>query len=221
MSVPHHVPPALLLAAALAYLLGSIPFGLFLTRLGGAGDIRTIGSGNIGATNVLRTGRRGLAAATLVLDALKGVAAVLIARRLCPGDATMAASVAALLAVIGHCFPIWLGFRGGKGVATGLGVIGALCWPVGLICCAIWLAVAKLTHISSAGALAAFLAAPMLMPVLSAQPFRSPLCIATLLLTLLILLRHRENIERLIAGKESRIQLGATPQKTPQHKIDP
>lgn len=206
-AIPHSLP----IAAIMAYLLGSVPFGLFLTRFFGAGDLRKIGSGNIGATNVLRTGRKGLAAATLLLDGLKGVLAVLLARKLCPEGVAMAVAVAGLLAVIGHCFPVWLRFRGGKGVASGLGVILAMCWPAGLACCVIWLAVARLTRISSAGALAAFIAAPVLMPLLSRNPVFSPVPIAMALITLLIILRHRDNIARIIAGRESQIQINHPP----------
>ena len=147
------------LALAIGYLLGSIPFGVLLTRAGGAGDLRSIGSGNIGATNVLRTGRRGLAAGTLLLDGAKGALAVSLA-------AAFAGSVwmplAAIAAVVGHCFPVWLRLRGGKGVATGLGTLLALDWRMGLGACAVWLAVFAATRISSAGALAAFAAAPLL-----------------------------------------------------------
>ena len=133
------------LSAIVGYLLGSIPFGLLITRAAGLGDVRKIGSGNIGATNVLRTGRRELAAATLVLDAAKGAVAVLIARWLWPGDPVF---IAAIAAFIGHCFPAWLGFKGGKGVATYIGVMLALCWPVGLIFCAVWLLIAVTRRIS-------------------------------------------------------------------------
>ncbi|GBR06128.1 glycerol-3-phosphate 1-O-acyltransferase PlsY [Asaia siamensis] len=205
--------PPFLLCAGLAYLIGSIPFGLLISHLGGAGDIRKIGSGNIGATNVLRTGRKGLAAATLLLDALKGALAVLMVRLLLDADLQTGMAIAGVSVVIGHCFPVWLKFRGGKGVATGLGVFFALCWPVGIACCIVWLAVAKLSRISSAGALAAFAVAPFLMPPLSEQPLHSPLPIATLILTLIILLRHTSNIRRLILGRESRINIDPPPQK--------
>src|SRR6202041_1756266 len=146
------------LALALGYLLGSIPFGLVLTRLAGTGDLRSIGSGNIGATNVLRTGRKGLAAATLVLDGLKGAAAVLIARAWLEDQDT--ALLAGLAAVLGHLFPVWLRFKGGKGVATGLGVLIAAAWPIGLAACAVWLVVAGISRFSSLAALAAFASAP-------------------------------------------------------------
>lgn len=204
--------PQFLLCAGIAYVLGSIPFGLLISHVGGAGDIRKIGSGNIGATNVLRTGRKGLAAATLLLDGLKGALAVLLVPFLLDGQIQTGMGIAAVCVVIGHCFPIWLGFRGGKGVATGLGALFALCWPVGIACCLVWLAVAKLSHISSAGALAAFAVAPFIMPPLSEQPLQSPLPIATLLLTLIILLRHTSNIRRLLTGRESKINIDPAPQ---------
>jgi glycerol-3-phosphate acyltransferase PlsY len=187
-----------ILAAFVAgYLLGSIPFGLLLTRAAGLGDIRRIGSGNIGATNVLRTGRRGLALATLLLDGGKGAAAVLVAASF-GADAALAAAFGA---IIGHLFPVWLSFRGGKGVATGLGVILAAFWPAGLAACAAWLAGAALSRRSSVGALAAFAAAPA-----AALAWGRP-TIAALLLTIgaLVYMRHSANIRRLIAGTEPRI----------------
>lgn len=195
----------LLLPILLGYVLGSIPFGLIITRLGGAGDIRSIGSGNIGATNVLRTGRRGLAAATLLLDGLKGAAAVLIAANWpLLAQTPHAALWAGLFAVIGHMFPVWLGFRGGKGVATGLGVALASCWPAGVLMCLIWLIGAKVTKISSASALAAFVAFPFL-----AWIFAGPAhALLALIVTLLVLARHHGNIRRLLTGTEPRI--GAT-----------
>lgn len=185
---------------AIAYLLGSIPFGLLLSRLAGLGDIRRIGSGNIGATNVLRTGRRGLAAATLLLDAAKGAVAVLIAQHFGPDMAAIAAAAA----VIGHMFPVWLRFRGGKGVATGLGALLALAWPVGVLACLVWLAVAALFRYSSLAALAAFLASPALAWFL-ADPQRAELA---LFIAVLVFLRHHANIRRLIRGEESKIRLG-------------
>jgi glycerol-3-phosphate acyltransferase PlsY len=188
---------ALLAAAVAGYLLGSIPFGLLLTRAAGLGDIRRIGSGNIGATNVLRTGRRGLALATLLLDGGKGAAAVLLASRF-GADAALAAAFGA---IIGHLFPIWLSFRGGKGVATGLGVILAAFWPAGLAACAAWLAGAALSRRSSVGALAAFAAAPA-----AALAWGRPAVAALLLLiAALVYMRHSANIRRLIAGTEPRI----------------
>ena len=192
-------------AALLSYLLGSIPFGLILTRLGGAGDIRRIGSGNIGATNVLRTGRRGLAAATLLLDGLKGVVAVLLCKLALFLLAPEAGAVAAVCVVLGHCFPVWLGGRGGKGVATGLGAVLALDWQAGAICCLVWLLVARSSRISSAGALAAFaLPAPLLL-CFGGGVLRAPLPWAGLAITLIVWARHRANIRRLLSGTEPRV----------------
>ncbi len=189
---------ALLAAALLGYLLGSIPFGLLLTRAAGLGDIRKLGSGNIGATNVLRTGRRELAAATLLLDGVKGAAAVLLADWLI-GPAAM--PLAAVAAVLGHCLPPWLGFRGGKGVATGLGVVLALDWRIGLGCCLAWLLMAAASRRSSAGALAAIVLAPLLAAAL--RPW--PVTLALALVAVVVVLRHRANIARLLAGTEPRI----------------
>jgi glycerol-3-phosphate acyltransferase PlsY len=184
--------------AALGFLLGSIPFGLLLTRGAGLGDIRAIGSGNIGATNVLRTGKKGLALATLLLDAGKGAAAVQVTLLLF-GAFWM--PLAAVSAVIGHCFTPWLGFRGGKGVATGLGALLALDWRVGAISCATWLLVAFATRISSAGALAAFLVSPFVAAwLLPAYWWSAPLGIA-----ILVFWRHQANIRRILAGTEPRI----------------
>lgn len=197
--------PSLLLIAAIAYGLGSIPFGLILTAATGGGDIRQIGSGNIGATNVLRTGRKGLAAATLLLDALKGALAVFLAFRLGGDQLSLAMGVAAVAVVVGHCFPVWLGFRGGKGVATGLGTIWVLSWPVGVACCVVWLVVARLSRISSAGALSAFLVAPILMVITKGQGINAPIPVATALIALLIWVRHYSNIVRLLTGNEPRV----------------
>jgi glycerol-3-phosphate acyltransferase PlsY len=184
--------------AALSLLCGSIPFGLLLTRAAGLGDIRAIGSGNIGATNVLRTGRRGLAAATLLLDAGKGAAAVQLTALLF-GPPWM--PLAGIAAVVGHCFTPWLGFRGGKGVATGLGVLLALDWRLGLAACATWLAVAIATRISSAGALAAFALSPLAAAwMLPAYWWVAPAGIAAL-----VWWRHDANIRRILAGTEPRI----------------
>ncbi len=186
---------------ALGYLLGAIPFGLLLTRLAGIGDIRAIGSGNIGATNVLRTGRRGLAAATLLLDAAKGAAAVLLARLwLAPGLPAFL-WLAALGAVIGHVFPLWLGFRGGKGVATALGVLLAAVWPAGVLACVIWLLAAVIGRRSSLAALIALAASPFLTFAFAGAGAVAP----SLAIAALIFWRHRANIARLLAGTEPRI----------------
>ena len=189
--------PFVLAALAFGYLLGSIPFGVILTRFAGVGDVRNIGSGNIGATNVLRTGRKGLAAATLLGDALKGTAAVLIARVWGPE----AAILAALGAFFGHLFPVWLGFKGGKGVATFLGcLIGLNLWAA-LAFAAIWLAVAFASRYSSLSALVASAATPAVLWALD-QP---QMAAAFVLLAILLWWKHRENLRRLTAGTESRI----------------
>ena len=188
---------AFLIALVGGYLIGSVPFGLLLTKAAGLGDIRQVGSGNIGATNVLRTGRKGLAAATLILDGLKGAVAVLLARHFL-GDQDVVVGTAA---VLGHLFPVWLGFRGGKGVATGLGVLLAAAWPVGLACCAVWLLAAKFLKMSSAAALTAFAAAPLFALVLSSADH----ALMALLIAVLVFWRHEANIRRLLAGTEPRI----------------
>ena len=192
-------PKALLpLAFIVGYLLGSIPFGLVLTRLAGTPDLRSIGSGNIGATNVLRTGRKGLAAATLLCDMLKGTIAVLIAGYLGGPDAAM---LAALGAFLGHLFPVWLKFRGGKGVAVYIGVLIGLFWPAAVLFCALWLVTAVLTRYSSLAALVASVATPIFLW------WFGHLALASLFaaLTLLLFYVHRENIKRLQAGNEGRI----------------
>jgi glycerol-3-phosphate acyltransferase PlsY len=190
--------PYVLAGFAAAYLLGSIPFGVILTRLAGAGDIRRIGSGNIGATNVLRTGRRGLAALTLLLDAGKGWLAVFLAGRLYGPDMAVVASYGVF---IGHIFPLWLKFHGGKGVSTALGVLLALSWPVGLSVFAIWIAVIAATRLSSLAALVASVAAPVVAYLL-VTPRMAEICAV---LAVLIWLRHIGNIRRLLRGEESRI----------------
>jgi glycerol-3-phosphate acyltransferase PlsY len=186
-------------ACLIGYLLGAIPFGLLLTKIAGLGDIRGIGSGNIGATNVLRTGRKGLAAATLVLDGLKGAAAVLIAQALVYDQDV--ALLAGLAAVLGHMFPVWLGFKGGKGAATGLGVLIAVAWPIGLVACAVWLLVAATARISSLATLAAFASAPAL--ALIVEDFGVVKLAFTI--AVLVFVRHQTNIRRLFAGTEPRI----------------
>lgn len=189
---------SLILAAALGYLLGSVPYGLLLTRAAGLGDVRAIGSGSIGATNVLRTGNKKLAAATLVLDAAKGAVALLLARWIWGEDAALLAGFAALL---GHTFPVWLGFKGGKGVATGAGVLLAAQPGLGLLLLAVWLAMALLTRISSASALTVCALAPV-VAALSGDWRLAGFCLGV---ALLIAIRHHANIRRLIAGTEPRI----------------
>ena len=185
-------------AAAIAgYLLGSIPFGLLLTRAAGLGDIRKIGSGNIGATNVLRTGHKGLAAATLLLDGGKGAAAVLIARHWGPDTAILAGCGA----LIGHLYPLWLRFKGGKGVATSLGVLLALDWRIGLIACVTWLLVAALFRYSSLAALSAVALGPVVAWFIATRQ----LAAVALLIAALVWLRHRQNIRRLLTGQEPKI----------------
>lgn len=185
------------------YLVGSIPFGLIVTRLGGAGDVREIGSGNIGATNVLRTGRKELALATLVLDAGKGAAAVLVTQALFSNDAITA--LAGASAFLGHLFPVWLGFKGGKGVATFFGVLLAAAWPVGLAAAVVWIGLFALTRISSLSALIAAVAAPAIAALLG-QPL--PITLLSAFMAVLIVIRHHENIGRLLRGEEPRFGAG-------------
>ena len=189
----------LLTAAVLGYLLGSIPFGLLVARLAGLGDIRQIGSGNIGATNVLRTGSRSAAALTLLLDLAKGFAAVVIAA----GWGEDAVLLAAGGAIIGHMFPVWLGFRGGKGVATALGLVMALAWPVALAAALVWLAATLLFRYSSLASLVAAVAAAIFAPFVADRATAAMIAG----IALLIILRHHANIRRLISGTESRISL--------------
>src|SRR5215510_9663640 len=186
------------------YLLGSIPFGLILTRVAGLGDIRAIGSGNIGATNVLRTGHKGLAAATLLLDGLKGTAAVLIGAHLWPGgpDAAICAGAGAF---IGHLFPIWLKFKGGKGVATMLGILFGIYWPLGLIAVVVWLIMAFAFRYSSLSALVAAASSPVAAWFLANRQI-AQFC---LFLAVLVWLRHAANIKRLLKGEESKITLSS------------
>jgi glycerol-3-phosphate acyltransferase PlsY len=197
-----HAPDGVMagLCLAFGYLLGSIPFGVIVTRLGGAGDIRKVGSGNIGATNVLRTGRRDLAALTLVGDAGKGAAAVLL------GTAAFGSTggvIAGGAAFVGHLFPVWLGFRGGKGVATFFGVLLAVAWPVGLAAGAVWIAMAAVLRISSLAALTAAALSPLLFfPFREATPWRLGLALG---MAVLIFIRHRDNIGRLLRNEEPRI----------------
>ncbi len=188
----------LILWAVLGYLFGSIPFGMIVARVMGLGNLRQIGSGNIGATNVLRTGNKAAAALTLLLDAAKGAVAVLLARTLAGEDA---AQVAALAAFLGHCFPVWLGFKGGKGVATFLGLWLALDWRVGVACCLTWLVAALIWRISSVGALAAAaLSTTWIMVLTDGSTF-----ILGIALTLLVYWRHSANLARIKAGTEPKI----------------
>jgi glycerol-3-phosphate acyltransferase PlsY len=199
MSQPIDWPLALPAAAVVGgYLLGSIPFGLILTRLAGTPDIRSIGSGNIGATNVLRTGNKALAAATLIGDALKGTVAVLAAKYAFGPDAALAAAAGALL---GHIFPVWLSFKGGKGVATYIGLLIGLAWPAALGFCLIWLVVAALTRYSSLAGLSASAATPVVLWFIDDQ--RTALLFV--FLTALLWIMHRANIARLLAGSEHKI----------------
>ena len=188
----------LLYAIVLGYLCGSVPFGLFITRAAGLGDIRNIGSGNIGATNVLRTGNRWLAAATLVLDAAKAALPVLVARYYWGENAAMLAAIGAFL---GHCFPVWLGFKGGKGVAVMIGSLLALSWPVGLIFCAVWLFIAVTQKMSSLAALTAAATAPIFAYVIVSEW----LAAAAAVMALLLFFQHRANIMRLLRNTEPKI----------------
>ena len=194
MTPPWLIPATVLL---IGYLLGSIPFGLLLTRMTGAGDLRQIGSGNIGATHVLRTGRKGLAAATLLLDLAKGAAAVLVGAAMVDGGGPMAGA----MAFIGHCYPVWLRFAGGKGVATMMGVITALHWPAGIVFALVWLAALFGTRWSSVGGMAAAVSAPIAMWFMD----RIDLVPVALALALIVLWRHRANIARLAKGAEPKI----------------
>ena len=186
------------LSLVIGYLFGSIPFGLILTKLAGTADLRTIGSGNIGATNVLRTGRKGLAAATLVLDALKGTVAVIISGYLGGPDAAMLAGLGAFL---GHIFPVWLKFKGGKGVAVYIGILIGLIWPAAILFCVIWLALAFALRYSSLSALTASVITPLFLWWFG----HAALAVLFAVLTLLLFYSHRENIKRLLAGTEGKI----------------
>ncbi|HRK43144.1 MAG TPA: glycerol-3-phosphate 1-O-acyltransferase PlsY [Gemmobacter sp.] len=190
---------SLLLVAVGAYLLGSVPFGLVITRALGLGDLRQIGSGNIGATNVLRTGNKGAALATLLLDAGKGGIAVLIARALT--GAVDAAQLAGFAAFLGHLYPVWLGFKGGKGVATFLGTLLALAWPIGLAACATWLVTAFLSRISSLSALVAAAAVPLWMWAFD----YGTMAALGIVLAAMVIWRHKANISRILAGTEPKI----------------
>ncbi len=199
----------LALVALGGYLLGSIPFGVVITRAAGAGDVRDIGSGNIGATNVLRTGRKDLALATLLLDAGKGAAALLIARHGLHSEA--AGAIAGGAAFLGHLFPVWLGFRGGKGVATFYGLLLAAAWPLGLMAGAVWLICAALFRYSSLSALISAATAPLLalLPLSAVGlPVPAPILALTVFAAVLIWIRHHQNIARLLKGREPRIGAG-------------
>lgn len=199
------------ITAIVGYLLGSIPFGLLITQAAGLGDVRKIGSGNIGATNVLRTGRRELAALTLLLDGLKGFAAVLLARYFYPGDAMYIAAIAVFL---GHCFPVWLGFKGGKGVATFIGTLFGLCWPVGLIFCAVWLLIAATRRISSLSALTAAVTSPIFAYVAFLEGWAADgikFGATAAVIAALVIYNHRTNIGRLLNGTEPKIGAGKKP----------
>jgi glycerol-3-phosphate acyltransferase PlsY len=189
--------PLLLFALVFGYMLGSIPFGLILTRMAGLGDVRSIGSGNIGATNVLRTGNKKLAAATLLLDMLKGSAAVLIAGIVSPE----AAIVAGFGAFLGHIFPVWLKFKGGKGVATYLGVLLGLFWQGALVFGAVWLIVAYTTRYSSLAALVAAVIVPVTLYIIGVHQIAALFFV----LTIIVFIKHRANIERLVSGTEGKI----------------
>lgn len=190
-----------LYALALGYAIGSIPFGLILTRMFGAGDLRAIGSGNIGATNVLRTGRKGLAAATLLLDLAKGLVAVVVARALWGEALTEQAAIGAF---VGHCFPVWLMFRGGKGVATTAGICFGLAWPIGAVYAVVWLGVLAVTRISSLAGMSAAVAAPV-----AAWGLGYPAHVKALAaIALAVIILHRANISRLLKGEEPRVGSG-------------
>ena len=195
--MPTDITINVLWAALLGYAFGSIPFGLIIAKLGGKGDIRSIGSGNIGATNVLRTGSKGLAAATLLLDLAKGLVPVLIARQWFWDDMGWTA----LFAVIGHCFPVWLGFKGGKGVATNAGVAFGLAWQIGLAYAVVWIAVLAISRISSVAGMSAVLAAAAASLALGQPTYTNVL----VLIALLVIFLHRENIKRLIDGTEPKV----------------
>jgi len=186
----------IILPLLLGYLLGSVPFGLVITKLAGLGDIRAVGSGNIGATNVLRTGRKDLAAATLLLDGGKGAIAVIAAAQL-----GWRPEIAAAAAILGHCFPVWLGFKGGKGVATFLGTSLALWFPAGLLMCGVWLGSAFVTRYSSLSALLAAAAGPLILFAMGKAAY----AVAALVMAALVVIRHRTNIDRLLKGEEPKI----------------
>jgi glycerol-3-phosphate acyltransferase PlsY len=187
-----------IIAAVLGYLSGSVPFGLILTRMAGLGDVRSIGSGNIGATNVLRTGNKGLAAATLILDALKGTVPALLGMHFLGVEGGV---IAGFCAFLGHIFPVWLGFKGGKGIATYIGVMFGLDWEMGLLFLAVWIATAAISRYSSLSALVATLVIPIVQWVVGDHK----IAVLAAVMTVIAWIKHRENIQRLLAGTESRI----------------
>lgn len=195
----------IILSSLLGYALGSIPFGLLLTRFVGLGDIRKVGSGNIGATNVLRTGRKDIALATLLLDGGKAAFAVILAKSI-----GLLPEVAGAAALVGHCFPVWLKFKGGKGVATFIGALLVLWFPAGLLTCLTWLGTAAISRISSLSALIASAAAPLVLFSMGKPSYS----IAAIVMTLIIFIRHRENIQRILNGKEPKIGKGKSQSET-------
>lgn len=203
--IPSSAMPLMAGIVMISYMIGSIPFGMLVSQLGGVGDIRKIGSGNIGATNVLRTGKKKLAALTLLCDMGKGAFAVACGYIFGLANLIPAISLAAIFVVLGHCFPIWLGFKGGKGVATGLGVALALTPISGIFCCIVWLLGARFSKISSVGALSAFIAWPLLVMIENRFNLQAPLLFPALVISLLVIWRHKTNIYRLMNGKEPRI----------------
>lgn len=194
-------------AALLGFALGSIPFGLILTRAAGLGDVRNIGSGSIGATNVLRTGNKGLAAATVLLDAAKAVIPVLVARAVWPHPDGLTENIAAVAAVAGHCFTPWLGFRGGKGFASAAGALGALAWPAMLVCAAIWGVTLFVSRISSVASLVSVIAAPVVAWALG----YNQVIPALIAIAVIVIVQHRANIGRLMRGEEPQVGSSAKP----------
>lgn len=203
--IPHYSWPLMAGIAFLAYLIGTIPFGMLVSYLGGKGDIRKIGSGNIGATNVLRTGSKQLAALTLLLDMGKGAFAVWCAYVFTIQNVVQAESLAAICVIVGHCFPIWLNFKGGKGIATGLGVSLFLTPIAGILACLTWLITARISKISSVGGLSAFVAWPIFIILLNHFDLKTPTLFPALIISLIVMWRHKTNIYRLTNGTEPKI----------------
>lgn len=201
----------ILIVITASYLCGSVPFGLLLTKLAGSGDIRKVGSGNIGATNVLRTGNKKLAAATFLLDGLKGALPALCIYAFAPQtQMLLLASIACFTAVFAHCYPVWLGFKGGKGIATGVGAMLALSWPAALCGFALWAVIVWLTRYSSLGGLCACILMIFLVPFFGHYPFSAPAPLATDAISILIFWRHRSNLNRLFSGTESKVSVTKT-----------